>query len=149
MGSGSGWHCRKCGAEEEYWTGYGEASCNVSETRERIARGDLGEIAKALLSNDFPLEVNIIDETVFYRCCSCEALVEGMNVRFFARGGSQDLVLHVPPEKCPECGTEFFGVDECTPVSDGELFARVERIIRDGCPECGSKDIEPVLTRWD
>ena len=149
MGSGNGWRCKNCGAGAEYWTGYGMASFNVSETRERIERGELGNIAKHLLSEDFPLEINTIDEVAFYRCHSCEALVEGMNVRFFAKGGSQDLVLHVPPEKCPKCGMEFSSVDECTPVSDGEIETFVESIMREGCPECGSKDVEPTMVLWD
>lgn len=149
MGSGSGWRCKKCGAGEEYWTGYGMASCNVSATRERIERGELGDVAKHLLSDDFPFEVSTIDEVVFYRCRSCEKLVEGMNIRFCAAGEWQDLVLHVPPEKCPECGMEFSGVDECTPVSEGEIEARVESIMREGCPQCGSKDVDPTMVLWD
>ena len=149
MGSGIGWRCKKCGAGKEYCTGYGMRSSNVSETRKRIERGELGVIAKHLLSGDCPLEVNTIDEVVFYRCRSCEKLVEGANIRFCAEGGPRDFVLHVPPEECPDCGAEFTLVDECTPVSEGEIEARVEKILREGCPECGNKAVEPTAVFWD
>ena len=78
MGAGNGWRCKKCGAGEEYWTGCGMASFNVEETRNRIAKGEFGKLARQLLSEDFPLQVGTVDEKVFFRCSTCSKLVEGM-----------------------------------------------------------------------
>ena len=149
MGSGSGWRCKSCAAGEEYWTGCGMMSCNVGETRARISSGDLGKIAAQLLSEEFPLDVNTVDERAFFRCPGCDKLVEGMSVRFYVADDSYELVLHVPPEKCPACDEEFCCTEERTPVSDGEIYARVESVLQSGCPECGSKDIEPIMVMWD
>lgn len=149
MGSGNGWRCKKCGAGEEYWTGYGMASCNVSETRESIERGELGDIAKYMLSEDFPVKVNTIDERAFFKCPSCGKLVGGMNVRLYHDGSKPGLVLHVPPNECPGCGEEFGFVDDCTPVSEGDIAVYVDGILKSGCPECGSKDVEPTMILWD
>ena len=149
MGSGTGWRCRSCGAGEEYWTGCGMMSCNVAETRERIARGELGQIAKRLLSEDFPLDVNTVDEHAFFRCPECGKLGEGMSVRFYVVGDSFEMMLHMPPKACPACGGEFVYADDCTPVSDCEIAAYVERIEQSGCPECGSKDVDPTMVMWD
>lgn len=62
MGAGNGWYCKSCGVEEYYPVGAGLMSLNVEETRECIARGEFGEIARQLLSKDFPLDVNTVDE---------------------------------------------------------------------------------------
>ena len=148
MGSGSGWRCKSCGAGKEYWTGCGMMSFDVVETRELIAKGELGEIAKHLLSDDFPLDVHTIDERAFYRCHGCGKLAGGMVVRFCA-DDSFEVLLPVPPDKCPGCGEEFSFRDERAPVSDGEIAAYIESVMRSGCPECGSKEIEPTAVMWD
>lgn len=148
MGSGNGWRCKSCGAGEEYWTGCGMMDFDVNETRELVAKGELGEIAKHLLSGDFPLDVHTIDERAFYRCSGCGKLVAGMVVRFCA-GDSFEMMLPVPPEKCPECDEGFSFRDERAPVSDGEITAHVESIVKSGCPECGSEEVEPTMDMWD
>ena len=149
MGAGNGWRCKKCGAGEEYWTGCGMASFNVEETRNRIAKGEFGKLARQLLSEDFPLQVGTVDEKVFFRCSTCSKLVEGMNVRFCVRDERFDLVLHLPPDACPECGEEFCFDDDCTPVSEGEIIAIVASVLESGCPVCGSRDVKPTLVKWD
>ena len=58
-------------------------------------------------------------------------------------------MLHVPPEKCPACDEELCCTEERTPVSDGEIYARVESVLQSGCPECESKDIEPIMVMRD
>ena len=148
MGSGLGWRCKSCGAREEYWTGCGMASFDVAETLSLIAKGEFGVIAERLLADDFPLDVHTIDEQVFYRCPGCGKLMPGMIVRFRA-DDAFEMVLPVPPEKCPECDGGFIFRDERTPVSDGEIAAYVDGILRSGCPECGSKEIEPTMVMWD
>ena len=148
MGSGIGWRCKNCGAGKEYWTGCGMMGFDVAETRSLIAKGEFGVIAKRLLSDDFPLDVHTIDERAFFRCPECGKLMPGMIVRF-CTDDAFETVLPMPPEKCPECDEEFSFRDERTPISDGEIAAYVEGILRSGCPECGSKEIEPTMVMWD
>ena len=121
---------------------------DVAETRSLIAKGEFGVIAKRLLSDDFPLDVHTIDERAFFRCPECGKLMPGMIVRF-CTDDAFETVLPMPPEKCPECDEEFSFRDERTPISDGEIAAYVEGILRSGCPECGSKEIEPTMVMWD
>ena len=150
MGSAIGWRCKSCGAEEEYMTGCGMASCDVPETHARIAEGAFGKIAKQLLSKDFPLDVYTVDECAIYRCPECGKLVEGASVRFRVSGDPFDMVLHVPPQKCPACDAEFSCTEERTPLSDGDIAAHIEGVVQSGCPECGSKSVEPsLMILWD
>lgn len=149
MGSRLGWHCEKCGAEEEYSIGCGMLSFDVEETRSRIEKGEFGKLAKKLLAEGFPLEVHTIDESSFFCCSSCGKLVEGMSVRFFVQDDKHELMLHVPPDECPECGEGFAFGEDCIPVSEGEITAYVKGILDSGCPKCGSKDVGPILINWD
>lgn len=148
MGSGSGWRCKSCGAGEEYWTGCGMMSFDVAETRKLITQGEFGEIARHLLSDEFPLDVHTIDERAFYRCPGCGKLIAGTCMRFCA-DDAFEMVLPVPPDKCPECDEGFSFQDERIPVSDGEIAAYVESVMLSGCPKCGSKEIDPTMVMWD
>ena len=129
MGSGSGWRCKSCGAGEEYWTGCGMMSFDVAETRALIARGEFGAIAKQLLSDDFPLDMHTIDERAFYRCPGCGKLVAGMAVMFCAEDAFE-MMLPVPPEKCPECdatGAKKGSKVESCPTCHGTGQVRVSQ----------------------
>ncbi|MCR5845015.1 MAG: hypothetical protein K6G78_00385 [bacterium] len=149
MGAGNGWYCKSCGVEEYYPVGAGLMSLNVEETRECIARGEFGEIARQLLSKDFPLDVNTVDEHAFYRCPECGKLIGGGVVRFFVGKDDFELMLPVVPEECPACGARFEFVDDRKPVSEREIDAYVAEILESGCPNCGSKDVHQLAIMWD
>lgn len=149
MGAAFGWRCENCGAGEGFSTGSGMRSFNVSETHARIRRGKLGKIAKHLLSDDCPLDVNTIDASAYFRCPDCSALGEGAKVMLTVKGDKFDLALHVPPERCPRCGGNFEFAENRVPVSDGEIREHVMRTAESGCPECGSKAVKLEEMCWD
>lgn len=150
MGKMVGWFCRDCGASEEFYLGSGmSAFDDASSVVERSKEGVYGRAMKKLLGDGIPEGWAVFKERVFYRCPNCDGVIEGGAFKIDDGSGSGWLTFHVKPDSCEACGEELVFWDDRILMSDRELLVLCQKHVDDGCPNCGSANVQLITGCWD
>ena len=149
MGTMYGWHCEDCGAGKMFRCGGGFLSFNQPEVEELSSKGEFGPAMKMLFGDGIPNGWSTFRENVFYRCRRCGSVMDGAAYRITDTGKRGWLVFYVEPDACPSCGQELMFWDEKKPMSEREISALCGEYEKNGCPECGRKNVSPDGGFWD
>ena len=139
MGNIVGWFCKDCGAGNSFYSGSGMMSFNDSDFVLRSKDGFYGPAMKRLLGDGIPEGWIVFEEHVFYRCPNCDGIIEGSAFKVDDGSRSGWLTYYIKPDSCEACGEELAFWGDRVPMSDDELLALCQKLVDDGCPNCGGE----------
>lgn len=148
MGNIAGWICASCNAGEEFFMGGGMGGSDDPVVADRAREGLLGPAMKALLGEGIPEGWSVFQENCFYECRCCGAVIPGKTFLIDDRSGCW-LVFHDEPAACEKCGNALDSWDEKVPLTEREIEHRCEMRMREGCSECGGRNILGQHGCWD
>ena len=131
MGSGITWTCKDCGREIDLFY-LGGSRANTESVYAECERGAFGEIAKYLVSDECPIEINVGMDACIYYCPHCNELIERWKLGIWASDDFYYEVDEAFPE-CPKCGSRHVQ----GPYSGDRALEVINEHEPTICPECG------------
>lgn len=147
MGTLLYWRCRGCGAGELMCTGRKAGKVDLAPYADAARRGGLSSPLE-VLSEDGARDGYVIEEEyVTYLCPECGSPILG-TVLLIEKGEGEASRFYAAPEPCPSCGREPRPWDRRILLDAHSIHARLNRLLRSGCPRCGRTGVKHVLVNY-
>lgn len=147
MGTLLYWRCRGCGAGELMCTGQKAGKVDLAPYADAVRRGGLSPPLEALAEDEARDGYEIEEEYVTYLCPECGAPILS-TVLVIENGKIGTSRFYAAPGPCPSCGRKPHPWDRHAMLDARGIHTRLNRLLQQGCPECGRMGVKHVLVNF-